>query len=132
MKEKRHLAVRDQRWRTVRPVGTGAHYRALLSSHLPPPAVGGRHTPLNGRKDPISTTQMVTFLEAGCVHEATPLSVYLQWHLARACHSGAWHLVNCQLRAAQCCGLLDDRKGLVAKGHCLTSCSPGHTGEKPP
>lgn len=54
---------------------------------------------------------------------------FTQWHPARACHSGTWCLVNCQLWAAQRCGLLDERNDLAAKGHCLTSCSPGHTGE---
>ena len=30
------------------------------------------------------------------------------------------------------CGLLDERKSLAAKGHCVISCSPGTTGEKLP
>lgn len=96
-----------------------------LDSCLLSPAVWGNT--LEWKEEPISTAQMVTFLEAGCVHEATPLRVYLQWHPARACHSGTWYLVNCQLRAAQHCGLLGERKDLAAKGHCLTSCSPRHT-----
>lgn len=41
MKEKRHLVVRDPRWLTVRPVGTGAYYRAsVLISH---PQLSGEH-----------------------------------------------------------------------------------------
>lgn len=52
-------------------------------------------------KTTISTAQMVTFLEAGCVQETTPLHAYLQWHPARARHSGTWYLVNCQGRAGQ-------------------------------
>lgn len=86
-------------------------------------------------KTTISTAQMVTFLDAGCVHEATPLHAYLQWHPAKACHSGIWYLVICQGRAGQgstVCGLLDERKSLAAKGHCVISCSPGTTGEKLP
>lgn len=35
MREKRHLALRDPRWFTVRPVGIGTYHRAsVLISHL--------------------------------------------------------------------------------------------------